>query len=134
MTHLMQLFKVSFLPILGREKDAKGNPEKVGRWMVMVTAPNMLAVDRVVEHFLPELHAEGCEIDDTVDVPSDHLAWSVSVGLPGRSRAFVVTAPSPDMAHDALLQAVEFDDRLTDYVAGKAYVARRIDMSREGVW
>lgn len=127
-----RLWRVTFLPIMGRTPS--GGTTEVGRWMCYVTSETMLGIADVVRAYLPELHDDGYEVQEEIPVPTGHTAWSVSVGMPGKARAFVVTAPDADAAMSGLELLLIGDEELTRFIKNGAFITRRIDMNREGVW
>jgi hypothetical protein len=132
MTWPMRIYKVSFLPVIGR--DDKQQPTKVGRYMTYVTAPNVFGVAGVLRAFLPELYGEGHDIEEEVDVDRANKAWSVSVGPEGRTVSLLVVAPGEEAAEKALLQATSSLPILARYVAMKLWSGRTIDLTKEGIW
>lgn len=127
-----RLWRVTFLPIMGRTPS--GGTTEIGRWMCYVTAPDMLGIADVIRAFLPELHDDGYEVQEEIAVSPGHVAWSVSVGMPGKSRSFVVTAADEHLAMRGLETLLAGDDELICYVQNGAFVTRFIDMDKEGVW
>lgn len=128
---MIKIYKVSFAPLLGM--DDRGQPTKVGRWIVFVTAKDPNDINEVLLAKLPEYAAGGFEVLDVVD-PGQNRAWSVSVGPEGRSYSMLVVAPDEALARVSLEAAVKNMPVLEDNVRIGLFRTRPIDLSKEGVW
>lgn len=128
----MKVFKVAFLPVLG--KNEKQETVRVGRYMVYVSAPNASRIGAVLKHFLPELYDEGFDVVEDYEVPPGHRAWSVSIGPDNRTRSFFVSAVDEDAAVIATQKSVETLPDQANYLKMGLAKAREITLDKEGVF
>ena len=135
----MTLFKISFAPIIGSGTDKNGAAADVpvGRAIIYVVAQSALRIESVLKRCLPDhlkpLADVGFEIVETIAVPDDKFAWSVSVGPASRSYSVVVVASDQYACERGLKAATKDQPYLKEFVDNGLWEAFLIPMEKEGV-